>query len=343
MIVKTPSNQPVADADVVIGTTTIATDSYGVAVFSVDPDFSGKAEVSKAGYTGQQVVVSAIGVGSTAVFDTTVKQMILVGEDVDYSTATTGSPVTVGQDDGAAVSITDNNAFVDNNGNPYTAAVDVYITPVDVTDEDDRGAFPGEYNGILEGETEIQDIVSYGMADYTFTDQSGDELQLASGTNASIDIPVFEGGSIGGLDALAAGDELPMWYYDFEAKTWKENEVEKGVITQVTVDGVSKLVLRGSVSHFTPWNADVFPQSGTLVTLFSCGPNHNSANTATASISTGGRQGTFTISNGRDSGPAAVGQACVSITNTIAQALRTTTLSASQSLKARPAPWSSPR
>ncbi len=312
--VKTPADAPVAGAEVTLDGTTVTTGADGYATFTVEGDFSGKANVSKDGFTGQQVVVASVGADTTATFEATVKEMILVGDDVDFSDAAT-TPVVIGQDDGAAVTISDNNAFVDAAGEPYTAAVDVFITPVDVTDDADRGAFPGEYNGDPADGSDNADIVSYGMADYTFTDQAGNELQLASGVTASIDIPIFEGTAIGGNDALAAGDEVPMWYYDFDAQTWKENQVEKGTVTEVTVDGETKLVLRGDVSHFTPWNCDDFPQVGTLITKFSCGVNHSPSDTATASITSAGSQGTYTIRNGQSTGNAGVGQACVTITN----------------------------
>ncbi len=312
--VKNMADAPVSGAVVGLGTATETTGADGIATFTVDGDYSGKANISKSEFTEQQVVVTAIGDGNSASFDAIIKRMVLVGNNTDFSNAAT-TPVVISQGDGAAVTIDDNNAFVDEAGNPYTDLVDVFITPIDVTDDNDRAAFPGEYSGFAVGSTTAADIMSYGMADYTFTDQAGNELQLSSGTTASVDIPIFQEGAIGGENALVAGDEVPMWYYDFDAGTWKENALEKGTVTAVTVGGVSKLVLRGNVSHFTPWNCDDFPQTGNLITKFSCGVNHNDSDTATAFISSAGSQGTYTIRNGQSNGKAGVGEACVSITN----------------------------
>ncbi|MEM8886043.1 MAG: hypothetical protein AAGD14_18405, partial [Planctomycetota bacterium] len=42
------------------------------------------------------------------------------------------------------------NAFVDRDGNPVTGAVDAFLTPVDVSDDDAKRAFPGRFEGIAE-------------------------------------------------------------------------------------------------------------------------------------------------------------------------------------------------
>lgn len=336
--VQTPDGTAVADANVEVDGQSATTDSAGHAEFTLSTDFTGKASVSKTGYMGQQIEVIAAIANDTSSFDAVVKQMVLAGEDIDFSGAAT-TPVKVEGTDGASVTIDDNNAFASEDGSPYTGLVDVYITPVDVTDQEDVEAFPGEYLGVQFDEEEPVPLVSYGMADYTFTDQTGAELQLAEGVTASIDIPFFEQTAIAGFEeALTDGDSVQIWTYDYDEQAWLESDQGLGVVTTVTVNGEDTLVLRGTVDHFSPKNIDAClteacrsmfraraaasrpppppPPTGVIrATAYCPGVNDTLVTSASARASMSGRRGSLFLRNGSGSARSSLGTTCVTLTN----------------------------
>jgi uncharacterized delta-60 repeat protein len=133
------------------------------------------------------------------------------------------------------------NALVHANGQSATGAVNVAMTPIDVSGPE-IGAFPGEFAGILpDGET--TPIVSFGTAELIVS-QNGEELQLAPGVNAVIELPIYGQGA-------AIDDEIPLWSLDEQTGLW----VHEGI--GIVVQGPSGPALRGSIGHLSWWNADL--------------------------------------------------------------------------------------
>jgi hypothetical protein len=123
--------------------------------------------------------------------------------------------------DGASVELPAD-AFVGVDGLPYTGLISVNVTPVDIaSDATEAGAFPGSFNAVLESGAE-QPLITYGTVEYHFTDENGNELQLAEGQTATIEIPIYipthPDGSI-----IEIGDEIPFWYLDEETGIWYED------------------------------------------------------------------------------------------------------------------------
>ncbi|MEM6785255.1 MAG: hypothetical protein AAF624_16160, partial [Bacteroidota bacterium] len=139
--------------------------------------------------------------------------------------------------------------LVDAQGNPISGAIDVFVTPVDVADADERAGFPGQFAGVQpDGERGI--IASYGTVEYVF-EQDGQELQLAPGKSATVEIPIYTGGA-------EAGDTIALWSVDEETGLW----VQEGIGTVVESDATpTGLALRADVTHFSWWNADRFEDS----------------------------------------------------------------------------------
>ncbi len=86
-------------------------------------------------------------------------------------------------------------------------------------------------------------IESFGAVDYRFTDAAGNALNLASGTTATIRIPVATG-------AKAPPATVPLYYFDTPSGLW----VQQGNASLAGSGGSSYYT--GTVPHFTEWNAD---------------------------------------------------------------------------------------
>ena len=145
-------------------------------------------------------------------------------------------------------------AFVDANGNTVSGNIDVTITPVDVSSDQGRATFPGSFSGINEDGSEAPLIVSFGTAEYRFT-QNGNALQLKAGTNATIEIPIYVHTLPDGT-AIKAGDTIPLWYLNESTGEWHNEGTGTVVANANTPTGFA---LRGSVAHFTWWNVDIVP------------------------------------------------------------------------------------
>ncbi|MEM6325907.1 MAG: PKD domain-containing protein, partial [Bacteroidota bacterium] len=138
-------------------------------------------------------------------------------------------------------------------GTPASGDVEVRLTPVDVSDRDELGVFPGEFAGVTpDGIAPI--ILSYGTAEYVF-EQDGETLDLAPGKTATIEIPIYIADDGQGND-LAPGDPFPLWSLDETTGTWV---LEGEGVVVASVGSPTGLALRAEVSHFSWWNCDIDP------------------------------------------------------------------------------------
>ena len=134
-----------------------------------------------------------------------------------------------------------------------TGDVQVSITEIDIQDLDGDSAWAPQMLGLRENATSESALVSFGMADFTFT-QNGQELQLRDGMLATLkmDLPVTADGNIF-PGPVEAGDVIPLWYYDDEAMIWKEEGQATIIADASSASGYS---WTGQVSHFSTWNCD---------------------------------------------------------------------------------------
>lgn len=165
----------------------------------------------------------------------------------------TESPQSLVGYDGARVSF-DANAFVDQQGLSVSGDIDVFMTPVDISVNDLANAFPGAYAGIAENETEVDPLVSFGTTEYVFT-QDGEELQLAPGQQAIIELPIYATTYPSGV-TMQVGDEIPLWYLNESTGIWQQEGFGRVVASNLSATG---LALSGQVNHFSWWNVDVIP------------------------------------------------------------------------------------
>ena len=180
----------------------------------------------------------------------------------EQQTVPDDSSVTLTGSDGATVSL--NPQFVDSQGNAVNASdgIKLTITPVDVSSPAGVAAFPGDFAGVPEGQSDASPIVSYGTVEYQFTRASnGEELQLKAGEQADIQIPIYTKKHQDGT-AIKAGDTIPLWSLNEATGLW----TQEGTGTVVaSTNSPTGFALQAAVSHFSWWNADVTMDSANAI------------------------------------------------------------------------------
>ncbi|MDX1907040.1 MAG: hypothetical protein SF053_08380 [Bacteroidia bacterium] len=138
--------------------------------------------------------------------------------------------------------------IVRENGSAYSGTVEVAVQHLDPTDADFAAMVAGgDLQAIRTDESEAS-LYSYGILRVEMRDPAGTELQLASGTSATIRVPVPT--TMSGT----APATIPLWYLDEETGLW----MEEGEATRQGNEYV------GTVTHFTDWNCDVPEGTGTV-------------------------------------------------------------------------------
>ena len=182
---------------------------------------------SKNGYITTQRITE-VRVGDSSFIDVTMAQ----ASAAQSLNAATGGTIT---QSGGSVNV-GANSLVDALGNSFAGTASVSLTPFDPTTTSGRNVFPGNFAGLVNGEE--KPFESFGFMDVTVTGSGS--LQLASGETATIEIP------IPATEVASAPNTIDLWYYDTADGYWKK----EGTATKVGS------VYRGTVSHFSTWNAD---------------------------------------------------------------------------------------
>lgn len=146
--------------------------------------------------------------------------------------------------DGATVTIP-GEGVVRADGKPYIGLVKVlgqYLSP-EATDL--LMIMPGDLLGNDKANNR-QLMKTWGMVAVELVGDTGEKLQIASGKEATIELPVAPSQSVG------TPNEMPLWYFDEVTGFWKE----EGTATLQN----GKFV--GKVKHFSFWNCDT-PQAAT--------------------------------------------------------------------------------
>ncbi|MFN0036932.1 MAG: carboxypeptidase-like regulatory domain-containing protein [Saprospiraceae bacterium] len=170
----------------------------------------------------------------------TVTIQLLQKTQVGSLSATVGGAVDV---PGGAKLTFPANAVTDQNGNAYAGTVRVFARYLDPADPNLGLNMPGDLTGInTAGEEDF--LATYGMIAVEIASQGGQKLQIASGQEVELRMPI----PIGQLASAPA--EIPLWYYDEHHAHW----IEEGKAQKVGNEYV------GKVSHFSFWNCDApFP------------------------------------------------------------------------------------
>lgn len=181
--------------------------------------------------------------GSDARFD-----VVMLPQQPAQTLADARAGGTLSGKDGAQISLPAN-ALVNASGAPVTGAVQISMTPVDVT-QPRAGGFPGRFEGI-NADASISPIVSLGPTEFVLT-QGGAPVQIAPGASAIITMPIYADRDLDGR-LFVAGDRIPLWSLDEQSGSWI-NEGE-GVLV-ASASAPTGLAMQASVQHFTWWNPD---------------------------------------------------------------------------------------
>ncbi|MBF0492205.1 MAG: hypothetical protein HQM15_05440 [Deltaproteobacteria bacterium] len=142
----------------------------------------------------------------------------------------------------AAQVVVSANSLVDSSGTAVSGTVTANVTPIDPSS--DPTLMPGDYAATLSDGTSTK-IESFGALDVTFEDASGNSLNLAAGTTATIRIAIPAKMAQNNPPA-----SIPLFYFNTSTGLW----IEQGT---ATLQGTAPLqYYEGTVSHFTTWNAD---------------------------------------------------------------------------------------
>jgi hypothetical protein len=232
-LVQDENGNPIPNADVSMHGHTTTTDANGLFEFygALVPDNRTYVKVTKQGFfTGSRAFITNPNAASTV--------RIMMQDRTLAATldASTGGSATLSN--GSKVEFPAN-AVKQANGAAYTGNFDVSMSYMDPEDPNFGFIMPGDLDAVNE-QGELAVLHSFGMMNVELTGSAGEELQLASGVEATITVPV-PSSMLG--DASAT---IPLWWFDEDQGIWKE-------------DGEASLqggVYVGQVSHFTSWNCD---------------------------------------------------------------------------------------
>lgn len=244
-LVQTATGSALSGAEISIAGQSFKTDATGSAQFKVKIPQSVKTVVvsfKKAGFITQSVELKIDELAQLSANLLPIKQTLKV-EKIEEAqviqSAFMNAQITLPA-----------NAFVLPNGQMATGEVTVELTPWDIQSSD-LNAMPA--NGVavdVRGNPAL--LISAGMMTATFTNATGQKLQLKQGMTADIqmDLPLS---SINN-QAMSVGTSIPMWYFDVAKGKWvEEGTPGKVIASQLSATG---LAVQATVSHFSTWNWD---------------------------------------------------------------------------------------
>jgi PKD domain len=222
-----------------------ASDSTGKMTVSLNAGASTLLKFSKSDYSDQFLQIDTpTGSGTDGYVQLTMRT-----RDAALSLSDASAGGTLTGRDGATITVPAN-AFLDASGAAVTGAVQIAVTPIDVT-QPNAGGFPGSFEGVQMDGTKTP-IVSAGVNEFVPT-ANGAPIQLAPGKAAGITIPIYAATKLDGT-VLAIGDAIPLWSLDEATGIW----IQEGTGTiAASTDSPSGLVLQATVSHLSWWNTDM--------------------------------------------------------------------------------------
>jgi len=177
---------------------------------------------------------------------TVVNLTLMTKTTTQVLTSSTGGTAT--HSSGSTVTIPAN--AIQKNGSSYSGNVNVAVAFLDPTQSSFGSLTQGPDMKAVNTSGNEGTLTSYGIIRVELTDDSGNELNLASGKTATIKVPVPS--SLQGT----APATIHLWYFDEAKGTW----IEEGTAVKTGNEYV------GTVSHFTDWNCDVYTSSQATIT-----------------------------------------------------------------------------
>ncbi len=231
--IRDENGQALSDVTVTIGDKTETTDANGIFSIldaSVDEELA-YVQAEKTGYfSGSRSLIPSQ--SSTNAIKITMLELEVVG------IISSNKNVTVSTN-GAAVDL--KGQYVDAVGNLYSGQVEVAMKFLPGSDPNTGSQMPGMlYAQNSNGESGA--LETYGMIAVELFGNSGQKLQIAAGSDATIHVPV-DASQLANAPAT-----IPLWYFDAAVGYW----VEEGEATLENDEYV------GVVDHFSFWNCDAF-------------------------------------------------------------------------------------
>ncbi|MEO8764847.1 MAG: carboxypeptidase-like regulatory domain-containing protein [Ginsengibacter sp.] len=239
--IKDETGQPAAGVQIKAGSKTATTDASGYfRIIKADLDKNASVvSAEKPGYfKGLRTFNATSGVNQVVI-------KLLKKTMAGSIDAGTGGNVTLSN--GAQVTLRANGVIKENDGSVYTGSINVYATYIDPSASDIRETIPGSLMGNDKDNKRVS-LVSFGMMAVTLESASGEKLQIASGSSATLTSPIPLS-----VQSIAPAT-ISLWYVDEQTGLWKE----EGMATKTGTDYV------GQVKHFSFWNSDFSAPSVTL-------------------------------------------------------------------------------
>ncbi len=232
------NNQPVDGAQVRVGGELAITDANGVFRFASMrlPSENAKLMVSKIGYFDYS---RAFYVHADAM--QMVKIQLLAKEQVGTISGSAGGSI---QLPGGAQLVFPAGAFADDRGNAYNGVVRVFGKSVR---HNSSLQMPGDHRA-TNNQGEEMSLGHFGMLGVELFGQSGQELRIREGAEATLKLPIAAG------QLASAPSQVSLWYYNLQDARW----IEDGIAQRIGNEYV------GTVTHFTFWS---FSTGFNLVTL----------------------------------------------------------------------------
>ena len=159
--------------------------------------------------------------------------------------ATAGGSVTLSN--GSKIGLPANAVVKASGGNIYSGTVNVYATYIDPTADDIAQMVPGSFMADDKNNKRVT-LASYGMLAVELESATGERLQIAAGSVATLTTPIPS--SI----RSSAPSTIALWYVNEQTGIWKEEGT--------AVKNGSNYV--GEVRHFSFWNCDISIPAVTL-------------------------------------------------------------------------------
>ncbi len=209
-------------------------------------DASGVIHLTKPGYvSGSLYVDGVLGSSASSITLMELNQPIVFDASVGgYFTAKDGATLLIAAD-----------VLMHSDGSDVVGDVELYITPIDVSDSIEKEGFPGSYLGISEvpipGEQPLE-IASYGAVQMSMF-QAGDKLQLKNNRVAALEIPIYVNKHLNGNDIMV-NDTIPLWILNETTGIWERQGTGKVRNNSISPTGKSLLV---NTAHFSWFNTDI--------------------------------------------------------------------------------------
>ncbi|MEO8770713.1 MAG: hypothetical protein ABI402_11525 [Ferruginibacter sp.] len=240
-VIVDENNSPVSAAEVKCSGSTFTTDANGLFVIKNVPldKYVSTVTVNKAGYYK--------GIRSFAATPTMNYVSIKLIPKALTSSVSATAGGTVNLSNGTILTLQPNGVVIKSSGAAYSGTVNVYASYIDPTTSDFSARVPGSMMG--QDASNMYVLASTGMMAVELESSTGEALQLATGKQASIKLPIPSS-----LTSKAPAT-IDTWSLDDRGVWIKENTATKnGDFYEM------------QVSHFSFWNCD-FPLNAIYLTI----------------------------------------------------------------------------